>query len=69
MSRISPRSPLSTWRSSRRTSPAEWGPTVWIVARFLYLPLYLFNVIYVRTIAWAIALIGLLMMLIRLALG
>ena len=46
-----------------------WGPTVWIVARFLYLPLYLFNVIYVRTIAWAAALIGLLMMLARLAFG
>ena len=28
-------------------------PTVWIVARIVYLPLYLFNAIYVRTIVWA----------------
>jgi uncharacterized MAPEG superfamily protein len=44
-------------------------PTVWIVARILYLPLYLFNVIYVRTLAWGVSLLAIVMMLIRLAFG
>lgn len=43
-----------------------WGPTIWILARILYLPLYLFGVIYARTIAWAISVIAILMMLVRL---
>jgi uncharacterized MAPEG superfamily protein len=43
--------------------PGGWGPTTWIVARVLYLPLYLFDVIYVRTIAWGVALIAILTML------
>ena len=46
--------------------PGGWGPTTWIVARVLYLPLYLFDVIYVRTIAWGAALIAILTMLRRL---
>ena len=41
-------------------------PTVWIVARIVYLPLYLFNVIYVRTLAWAVSLLAIVMMLVRL---
>ncbi len=43
-----------------------WGPTIWIVARILYLPLYLFNVVYVRSIAWGISLVAVLMMVARL---
>ena len=39
------------------------APTVWILARVVYLPLYLFNVIYVRTAAAAVAMITLLAML------
>ena len=42
---------------------ADWAPTVWIAARVLYLPLYLFNVIYVRTVVAGIAMISLLVML------
>jgi uncharacterized MAPEG superfamily protein len=38
----------------------------WIVARVLYLPLHLFDVIYVRTIAWGVALIATITMLARL---
>jgi uncharacterized MAPEG superfamily protein len=49
--------------------PGGWGPTIWIIARILYLPLYLFGVLYVRTIAWTISVIALLMMLARLAWG
>jgi uncharacterized MAPEG superfamily protein len=49
--------------------PGGWGPTIWIVARILYLPLYLFGVIYLRSIVWGISLVAILMMLARLAWG
>ena len=49
-------------------SAGVW-PTVWIIARILYLPLYLFNVIYARTLAWGVSLLAIVMMLIRLAFG
>ena len=42
------------------------GATIWILARIVYLPIYLMGVIYVRTALWAISVIGLLMMLYRL---
>jgi uncharacterized MAPEG superfamily protein len=44
-----------------------WGATVWIVARALYIPLYLAGTPFVRTLAWLVAVIGLVMMLVRLA--
>ena len=43
------------------------GATIWIVARILYLPIYVMGVIYVRTALWGVAVIGVLMMLVRLA--
>jgi uncharacterized MAPEG superfamily protein len=43
------------------------GATVWVVARLLYLPAYVFGWIYVRTALWGIGLVGLVMMLVRLA--
>jgi uncharacterized MAPEG superfamily protein len=42
-------------------------PTIWILARIIYLPLYLFNVIYVRSVVWGVSLLAILMMLARLA--
>jgi uncharacterized MAPEG superfamily protein len=42
------------------------GATIWILARIVYVPLYLFDVVYARTAIWAISIIGLLMMLARL---
>ncbi len=45
---------------------AWYAPTVWIAARVIYLPLYLFNVIYARTVAAGIAMLSLLVMLWRL---
>jgi uncharacterized MAPEG superfamily protein len=42
------------------------GATIWIIARIIYLPIYLAGIIYVRTGLWAISVIGLLMMLYRL---
>ncbi len=41
-------------------------PAVWIVARVAYLPLYLFNVVWVRSLVWGVSLLALLMMLGRL---
>jgi uncharacterized MAPEG superfamily protein len=45
------------------------GTTIWILARIVYLPVYLMGVIYVRTALRAISVLGLPMMLGRLALG
>ena len=46
------------------THHAAWyAPTVWIIARAIYLPLYLFNVIYARTVAAGVAMLSLLVML------
>lgn len=43
------------------------GATIWILGRIAYLPLYLLGVSFARSGAWAVALVGLLMMLARLA--
>ena len=43
-----------------------WGALVWIAARVLYIPLYLLGVPYLRSLAWATSLVGLIMMLVRL---
>ena len=43
------------------------GATIWIVARILYLPVYMMGIIYLRTALWGIAVVGLVMMLARLA--
>jgi uncharacterized MAPEG superfamily protein len=42
------------------------GATLWILARIVYIPLYLFDIVYARTAVWALSIIGLLMMLSRL---
>jgi uncharacterized MAPEG superfamily protein len=44
-----------------------WGAIVWIVARIVYLPLYLVGIPVARTACWAVSIIGLLMMLARVA--
>jgi len=41
-------------------------PTVWIIARIVYLPLYLFDVIYVRSLVWGVSFFAILAMLVRL---
>ena len=43
------------------------GATIWILARIVYLPIYMMGIKYVRTACWVIGVIGLLMMLGRLA--
>ena len=42
------------------------GATTWILARIVYIPLYLFGVVYARTAVWALSIVGLVMMLSRL---
>ncbi len=42
-------------------------PTVWIVARIVYLPLYLFNITIVRSLVWGVSIVAILGMLGRLA--
>jgi uncharacterized MAPEG superfamily protein len=42
------------------------GATIWILARIVYLPVYVFGIIYVRSAVWAISIVGLVMMLGRL---
>ena len=44
-------------------------PILWIAARIVYLPLYLFNVVYVRSAVWGVSLLAIVLMLIRLALA
>ena len=43
------------------------GATIWIIARIVYLPVYMMGVKYLRTACWAVGIVGLLMMLARLA--
>jgi uncharacterized MAPEG superfamily protein len=43
-----------------------WGATIWIIARIIYLPIYMTGIIFVRTVLWGISVVGLLMMLYRL---
>ena len=43
------------------------GATLWIIGRLAYLPIYLAGIAYLRTAAWAVSLVGLAMMLARLA--
>ncbi len=42
------------------------GATLWIIGRVIYLPIYLIGIPYVRTAAWLLSIVGLLMMLGRL---
>jgi uncharacterized MAPEG superfamily protein len=49
------------------SAPIPSGAAAWIVARLSYLPAYVLGGIYVRAALWGIGVIGLLMMLVRLA--
>lgn len=41
------------------------GALLWLAARFVYLPVYLAGIPYLRSLVWVVALIGLLLMVIR----
>ena len=46
---------------------AGFGPTLWIVCRIIYIPLYLFGAVYARTAVWMVSVVALIMMLSKLA--
>jgi uncharacterized MAPEG superfamily protein len=43
------------------------GALIWVIARIAYLPIYLLGIPVLRTLCWLVSLIGLFMMLARLA--
>ena len=43
------------------------GATIWLIARIIYLLVYMMGIKYVRTACWAVGVLGLLIMLARLA--
>lgn len=45
---------------------AATGAWIWLAARIVYVPLYAFGVPAVRTLAWVVSIVGILMMLVRL---
>ncbi len=54
---------LATILTGDTSGISLFGGTVWLVARILYIPLYLKGVPYVRSMVWAGSLVGLLIMM------
>ena len=44
-----------------------WGGVIYLVARVVYLPLYVFGVKYIRSLVWTISAVGLIVMFIGVA--
>ena len=42
------------------------GAWTWLIARIVYLPLYLMGVPYLRSLCWTVSMLGLILMLVRL---
>lgn len=57
---------LALTLTGRDGGTGETGAWLWFAARIVYLPLYLFGVPWLRTAAFGVSLMGLLMMLARL---
>jgi uncharacterized MAPEG superfamily protein len=57
---------LALMVTQRMGSSGALGATIWILARIVYIPIYLFDVVYARTAVWALSIVGLVMMLSRL---
>ncbi len=43
---------------------SHWGAILYVVARIVYIPLYAFGVKYVRTLAWFVATVGIILLII-----
>lgn len=43
---------------------SQWGATLYVVARLVYLPSYIVNIKYLRSLIWMLSLVGLLLMFI-----
>lgn len=50
---------LATELSGRSDGLTQWGAHIWFWARLAYLPLYVFGVVYIRSLVWSVAGIGL----------
>lgn len=48
--------------SGRSDALTQWGAHLWFWSRWVYLPLYIFGVAYVRSAVWTISAIGLALM-------
>jgi uncharacterized MAPEG superfamily protein len=57
---------LALMVTQRTGGSGALGATIWILARIVYIPIYLFDVIYARTAVWTLSIVGLVMMLSRL---
>lgn len=53
--------------SGRTGSWSQAGVWLWTLGRIAYLPLYVFGVPYIRTLAWGVSLLGILLVLFQLA--
>jgi len=40
------------------------GGSIWVIARIIYIPLYLLGIPYIRSIVWLISILGLVIMLV-----
>jgi uncharacterized MAPEG superfamily protein len=52
--------------SGRTGGLGEVGAWTWLVARIVYLPLYLLGIPYLRSLCWTVSILGLILMLVRL---
>ncbi len=52
--------------SGRTGGLGEVGTWTWLVARIVYLPLYLLGIPYLRSLCWTVSILGLILMLVRL---
>ena len=57
---------LALMVTQRTGGSGALGATIWILARIVYIPVYVFGIMYVRTLVWGISIVGLVMMLSRL---
>ena len=54
---------LITATSQLYSTFSHWGAILYLAARMIYLPLYAFGIPYLRSVAWIVSLIGILLVL------
>jgi uncharacterized MAPEG superfamily protein len=50
---------VATELSGRSDALTQWGAQIWFWSRWVYLPLYLFAVPRIRSLAWLVSMVGL----------
>jgi uncharacterized MAPEG superfamily protein len=43
---------------------SHWGALLYVIARIVYVPLYAFGVKYIRTLVWAVSIVGIVLLII-----